>query len=81
MSERKNLKLRASLYRRLKDDKGPHMSWPDYFRAECLGDDLRTPDDDTDSVDTEALAEILEAAHTIEERTGRIESTLDELQR
>jgi len=76
MTDRKNIKLNADVFDELKADKGPHMSWPDYFKQKCLGDGY---DEDTPEIDTDALSELLEAAHSIEDRTTTIERQLDDL--
>jgi len=63
---RKNIKVPEPLFGRLKDDKGKHRSWPQYLR-----DQLDDGGEDMDGVESSLQA--------IEERTGRIEQTLEEL--
>jgi len=62
---RKNIKVPEPLFDRLKDDKGQHRSWPQYLRDQL--------DDDEDMGGVES------SLQAIEERTGRMEQTLEEL--
>jgi len=62
---RKNIKVPEPLFDRLKDDKGRHRSWPQYLRDQL--------DDDEDMGGVES------SLQEIEERTGRMEQTLEEL--
>jgi len=72
MSDRKNIKVPEPLFNRLKEDKGAHRSWPQYFE-----DQLADDDDDMDApVDMDVLKSSLE---TVEKRTGKIERTLEDM--
>jgi len=53
MSDRKNIKVGEDLFERMKADKGPHKSWPQYFEDQLS--------EDTDGVDTDALVGDLKA--------------------
>jgi len=64
---RKNIKVPEPLFDRLKDDKGPHRSWPQYFR------DQLDEDADADDMDfAERLDRIESAAR---EATSAAQST------
>jgi len=59
MTDRKNIKIDEELFARLKEDKGRHRSWPQYFEDQLAEDD--TPDAlDVDAV-ADAVAERIDA--------------------
>lgn len=68
---RKNIKVPDALFNALRDDKDDTQSWPHYLESECL------QDGDDNLAGT--LARIEDAATTAEERTGRIEQTLENM--
>jgi len=65
---RKNIKIQADLFDRLKDDKPAHMNWPTYLEQQCLVD---ARDDGMD--------EATKAAKAAEANTEEIKRRLDEL--
>jgi len=72
---RMNIKIPEPLFKQLRADKGEYRSWPQYFEDELVDDDEDTPE-----IDTDALNELLEATHTIEQRTNSIERQLGDIQ-
>lgn len=75
---RKNLKVPEDLFYALQDDKDDEQSWPHYLEEQCLHNE---PDGACvfGDVPDGGLLELREAVATVEERTGRIEQTLDEV--
>lgn len=67
---RKNIKVPEDLFLALRDDKDDQQSWPHYLEEQCLH-----------GGDVDDLHSLARAVETIEERTGRIERTLEDLQR
>jgi len=64
---RKNIKVKEDLFERLKADKGPHRSWPQYLEDQ-LNDDSST---ETQTVDTDT-SELMD-------KLRRLDNRLDEL--
>jgi len=64
---RKNIKVKEDLFERLKADKGPHRSWPQYLEDQ-LNDDGST---ETQTVDTDT-SELMD-------QLTRLDNRLDEL--
>jgi len=64
---RKNIKVKEDLFERLKADKGPHRSWPQYLEDQ-LNDDGST---ETQTVDTDT-SELMD-------KLRRLDNRLDEL--
>jgi len=52
MSDRKNIKVGEDLFERMKADKGPHKSWPQYFEDQLSEDAGGAPA----AVDADAIA-------------------------
>jgi len=74
---RKNLKVPENLFLALRDDKPDHMSWPTYLETRCLGEsDVSQPYPDEMK---RTLERIQSATETVEERTGKMQKTLEEM--
>ena len=71
---RKNLKLPEELFNALRDDKDDEQSWPHYFEEQCLHGG-------GEAAEVQGFEELARSVETVEERTGRIERTLEDLQR
>ena len=71
MTNRKNIKVGEDLFERMKADKGPHKSWPQYFEDQLSGD--------SGGVDTERLDRIEAAAREAASSAQSAERAVDEL--
>ncbi len=77
MTDRKNIKVREDLFERLKADKGPHRSWPQYLEDQ-LSDD--TPE--TDGVEVGDLQDRLERIEAMtKEATNAAQSAEAKIER
>jgi len=73
MTNRKNIKVGEDLFERMKADKGPHKSWPQYFEDQLS--------EDTGGVDTERLDRIEAAAREAATAAQSAQKGVEELQR
>jgi len=76
---RKNIKVPEDLFMALRDDKDDQQSWPHYLEEQCLHESAETAACVFGEVSDDGFEDLAEALATVEERTGRIERTLEDL--
>ena len=74
---RKNIKVGEDLFERMKADKGPHKSWPQYFEDQLS--------EDAGGVDAEGFAEVVDreldgVENHIDANTSHVNDRLDRIE-
>jgi len=82
MVEQTTIRVRLDAKQRAEQEKRNDETWSDYL-LRCADEGVTevVPADDVagQEIDTDALSELLDAAHSIEDRTTTIERQLDDL--